>query len=55
MVRRPTVPRRIDLELDEVLHDLAKKNGLSIREASRELARISKQNKEKDIIRRLKF
>jgi len=36
------VVRRIDLELDIVLQDIAKKNQMSLKQASRELARISK-------------
>jgi len=44
MKKLNSIPVRIDLELNDVLMDIAKKNGISLRQASRELAQVSKRN-----------
>jgi len=44
MVRRNSIPRRIDVELDEVILKIAEDNDISIIQATRELAKISKNN-----------
>lgn len=40
--RNNGIPRRIDIELDELIREIAKKNEISMKQASRELARISR-------------
>ena len=50
------IPRRIDTELDEMIRDIAAKNNISMKQASRELARIMKPKiKGTKIINEIKF
>jgi len=47
---------RIDVELEEMIKNLAKKNDISLREASREIARANKKKfMNKIVVRELKF
>ena len=56
MVSSRSLPKRIDIELDDVISTFAKKNGMSFRQASREIAKISKVKMNgKKIFREIRF
>ena len=42
MANQNSIPRRIDKELDEVLRKIATENDLNFRQASRELAKMTR-------------
>ena len=44
MTRNNGVVRRIDIELDDMLKELAKRNGMSVKQASKEAAKALKIN-----------
>lgn len=47
--------KRIDKELDSQINDLAKKNNMKYREASREVANMVKQVRGKSFTREIRF
>lgn len=56
MAKPNTVVRRIDKELNDLLEELAKKNELGFRQASKEVAKILKASlKTKKIVREIRF
>ncbi len=56
LARANSKPTRIDKELDDLLKDIAKKNDMSIRQASRVLARNSRVNlKGAKVTREIRF
>ena len=56
MAKSNSIPRRIDKDLDDLLKEIARKNGINMRQASKELARITKVRiKGEKIAREIKF
>ena len=57
MVKRNTKPVRIDPELDTLLKEIQEKNDMSIRQASREVAKIVKKMRadKEEVRREIKF
>jgi len=59
MKKNEGIPRRIDTELDKILKEIAEKNELSIRQASKELADFFKlkrfEIKNGRVVREIKF
>jgi len=47
--------KRICNEMDELIIETARKNNISLTEASRKLARLVKQNGNKKIVEEIKF